>query len=390
MRPYLVIPKLIEQPTWGGTYIVETKAWQDMPGLSGRKIGQSYELYEKSNLSLITDTRDPKFTGELSDNKSVETQSTVPNSVSISSLISEGPEAVLGARIVSSYGAVMPLLLKFTQALGNSFQLHIPDGMKHPKWKAKPESWYYFEPGLITCGVRKGVDWDAYKSAVTALDAKMQEISAAVRANTMSFEQAKRDIAGLIKTYDPLQYVNTVRVPKDTLIDLSPCGIHHSWEEDLNSIPLGNVLYEIQLNRMDDESTIRAYDKGKMKPDGTLRPLQIDEYFEFADRSNEANDPQTHMRKPRLVRKDGGITYERILETKYYSMDRVRMQGTAGDFSESIDTFRHVFVRAGSVTLTSGGHTLAVTAGHSAFVPASCRTYVIRPRDAVTELLISY
>lgn len=389
LRPYLVVPKLIEQPTWGGSYIVETKQWQAKPELKEKKIGQSYELYDKSNLSLSVTSVDPQFVGEIADIKMAQQQTAIPNAVALAELIATDASAVLGKRMANQYGNAMHLLLKFTQALGNSFQLHIPDGVTHPRWKAKPESWYYFEPGLITCGVKKGTDWQTYQAAVTELDNKMQHIAPQVRDGSLPYGKAQEMIAALLKQYDPWQYVNLVRVKKGTLLDLSPCGIHHSWEEDLKTIPLGNVLYEIQLNVMDDVATLRSFDKGKMSKEGTLRPLQIDEYFTYADRSEQANDPDTHMRTSTLVSDTPRSRHERLLKTTYYSMDRITM-AAGGSFHESIDTFRHLFIRSGAVDITAGTVTVHVTRGHSVFVPAACGAYDLRSADNGTEVLLSY
>lgn len=390
IRPYLVIPKLIDQPTWGGRYIAETKQWQDKPDLIGKKIGQSYELYDKSNLSFSLSSNDPAFSGELADNKSVEQQSIAPNSVVLSQLIAKDPGGVLGKRIVDSYGVAMPLLLKFTQALGNSFQLHIPDGVKNSHWKPKPESWYYFEPGLITCGIKEGVNWDAYQGAVTKLDSGIRMVASHVRDGSLPYKDAQKAITDLIKMADPWQYVNLVHVEKGTLLDLSACGIHHSWEEDLATIPLGNVLYEIQLNVMDDTATIRSFDKGKISPEGKLRPLQIDDYFAFADRSREANNPKTHIRQAKNITRNESYVHERILETKYYSMDRVTLVGKDAVFASDIDSFRHVFVRAGGVTVTASSVNIIASSGHSVFVPAGCTTFEIKASKPNTEVLISY
>jgi mannose-6-phosphate isomerase class I len=390
LRPYLVVPKLIEQPTWGGTYIAESKKWQDTPTLAGKKIGQSYELYDKSNLSFAKTSQDPQFVGEIADNKSVEQQSVVPHGMALSDLIALDPSVVLGKRNVSAYGATMHLLLKFTQALGNSFQLHIPDGVKNDHWKPKPESWYYFEPGLITCGVRKDADWGAYEGAVTKLDTEMQAVAARVRDGSLRYEDAKPLIAQLVKDANPWQYVNVLRVEKGTLIDLSPCGIHHSWEEDLAAIPLGNVLYEIQLNVMDDVATLRSFDKGKMSKDGKLRSLQIAEYFTYADRSPAANDPKTHMREAKNVTKTEAYTHDRILETKYYSMDRITFARPDTTFESAIDTFRHIFVKSGGITVTAGETPVTVTSGHSVFIPAGCQSYKVVSSSPDTEILISY
>lgn len=390
LRPYLVIPKLIEQPTWGGTYIVQTKLWQEKPPLKGKKIGQSYELYDKSNLSLLVSSDDPLFIGEVTDNKSVELQSHIDNSITLESLISYDAIGTLGKNIVDTYGTTMPLLLKFTQALGNSFQLHVPTGTKSDRWKEKPESWYYFEPGLITCGIKPDTDWDAYKNAVSEFDKEMQNLSKQVRDGSLEYSLAKEQIALILKKYDPWQYVNVLRVEKDTLIDLSSCGIHHSWEEDLASIPLGNVLYEIQINQMDDVSSIRSFDKGKMGTDGSLRPIHIDDYFQYADRSLKANDPKTHMRKARLVKSTPSYTHEQLLNTNYYTLERITFHKKDDCYTEEINTFRHVFVRSGSVTISSNDIRIHATSGHSVFVPCGCTTYTICASMANTEVLISY
>lgn len=389
-RPYLVIPKLIEQPTWGGTYIVETKQWQQKHELIGKKIGQSYELYDKSNLSLASSSENPSFTGEITDSKHVQDQTSAINSIALSSLIAKNPTSILGEKNILKYGTTMPLLLKLTQALGNSFQLHVSDGVNHPKWKAKPESWYYFEDGLITCGVKKDTNWHEYQKAVTELDKEIQRISGNVRAGSLLYEDAKTQIDMCIRRYNPWQYVNIVRVEKGTLLDLSSCGIHHSWEEDLKTIPLGNVLYEIQLNVMDDVATIRNFDKGKIGKDGILRPLQIDDYFALADRSATANDPNTHMRSAKMIYQSADLTRERILETKHYSMDRVKLNNKGSEFVDDIDTFRHLFVRSGAISVSAGGMTIEASTGHSVFVPAGSREYGIKSTEDNTEVLISY
>lgn len=390
IRPYLVVPKLIEQPSWGGRYIIEIKKWENKLELNGKKIGQSYELYDKSNFSLAESSEDSSFFGEVADNKSVEVQSVVENSVMLAQLISDDAIGTLGKSIVDTYGAKMHLLLKFTQALGNSFQLHVPDGIVNTRWKTKPESWYYFEDGLITCGVKNITNWQEYQQDVTDLDQELQKISENVQLGSLLYEDARSQIDMIIKRYNPWQYVNVVRVEKGTLLDLSACGIHHSWEEDLITIPLGNVLYEIQLNVMDDLATIRNFDKGKMGSDGKLRPLQIEDFFRFVDRSKEANDPTTHMRASKMIQQTHIYTHERLLESKYYSMDRVKLNNIGNEFIEGIDTFRHLFVQSGKATVSAGNHCVTASAGHSIFVLAGCREYAVKSTEDNTEVLISY
>lgn len=388
-RPYLVVPKLIVQPTWGGDYIIRTKEWHGRTELKNLKIGQAYELYDKSNLSTLTSTTHPSFVGEISDSKSVEEQTHLPGTLPLTELIRENPAQVLGESAYSRFGSSMYLLIKFTQSLGNSFQIHIKDGVSHPRWQTKPESWYYFEPGLITLGVKPETDWEFYQQAVTEIETEIQRLGSQVQIGQVTYHSAKEQIKKLIKKYHPWQYVNLVRVAKDELIDVSPCGIHHSWEEDFEKLPLGNILYEVQLNRMDSISTIRCFDKGKMAKDGTTRPLQIADYFALIDRSPEGNNPQSHKRHPTFLSENVNYSHERLLQTNYYTLEKVTYK-TMGEFTERIKEFRHAFVKEGIVEVTCGQIVVEVTAGHSVFIPAGAQEYTIKSKQDKSVVLISY
>src|SRR5580700_7989226 len=56
--PWRVQDELIEQPSWGGRYIIDVKGLSNDPKWFGKKVGQSYELAKASTLI------DPS-TGEL-------------------------------------------------------------------------------------------------------------------------------------------------------------------------------------------------------------------------------------------------------------------------------------------------------------------------------------
>ena len=56
------------------------------------------------------------------------------------------------------------LLIKFTQAKCNSYQLHIRKKLANVKWRPKPESWFFFEPGIITLGLKSGEDIRNYET----------------------------------------------------------------------------------------------------------------------------------------------------------------------------------------------------------------------------------
>lgn len=388
-RPYLVIPKLIEQPTWGGEYIATAKGWQDKSTFKGRKIGQSYELFSGSNLSLVGSTDDSEFTGELSDAVAVEKPTTAPNSIALSSLIAASASKVLGDAIVARRGPRIDLLIKFTQALGNSFQVHIKDDEKHAHWKPKPEAWYYFEPGLATLGVKSDTDWQVYRKALESVQAQITALGQQVKNKQLTYEEAQTKAKELVRQYDPWQYVNVVHTKKDELIDLSAGGTHHSWEED-PSLPQGNILYELLTEVMDDVSTIRAFDRGKMAADGSTRPLQVDEYFELVDRSPDANDPAKLVRQPEVLRETEALKLERLLQTKHYSLDRLMLRQSGNEFTEKIETFRHLFVKTGRISVATASTSIDVGAGHACLVPAAAAEYTITAKSADTEVLTSF
>lgn len=389
-RPYLVIPKLIEQPTWGGMYIAESKQWHQKEVLAGRKIGQSYELFSGSNLSLLNSSQDPDFEGELTDSGAVQQFTAPPDSVALSALLSSHAEDVLGKQKAASNGGELNLLIKFTQAMGNSFQVHIKDGATHPYWKPKPESWYYFEPGLITLGVKAQTDWEAYQNAVTALNEQITELSSRVKLGQMTYADVQVQIKQLTEQYNPWAFVNVVKIKKDQLVDLSGGGIHHSWEEDAVNLPLGNVLYELQAEAMDDVSTLRSFDKGKMAPDGSIRQLHIEDYFKLIDRAPESNKPGNHIATPELLESTDVYTLQRLLSTKYYSLEQLLLTGSGAVYETQINDYRHLFVKEGVVEVVTDSLTIEVSRGHSCFIPAAAWAYKIRSLDNNSQVLVSY
>lgn len=389
-RPYLVIPKLIEQPTWGGQYIADVKGWKHLRDLDKLKIGQSYELFSGSNLSLLDGTLDANFFGEITDRDAVQTPTTPNNALSLDEFTKTSPEEILGKVVVANRGSKINILIKYTQALGNSFQVHMKSDAKHPIWKPKSESWYFFEQGLITLGAKPGIDWNAYKKASVIIDEGMKELGQKVSTKELGFEAAKQKAAELIEANDPWRFVNTVAVEKGELVDLSSGGIHHSWEEDAEHLPLGNVLYEIQSEAMDDISTFRNFDKGEMGVDGSVRQLHIDNYFEFIDRSEEANDPASHIASSRLLNESNAHKLELLLESAFYNMDRLTIAHKDDIYESDIEGYKHLFVKSGSAKISTVTHSVTVMRGHSCFVPAAAGSYHVKSLEDNLEIIICY
>jgi len=365
-RPYIIVPKLIEQPTWVGDYILKMKGWSGKTYLKNRKIGQSYELFSQSKLLLkIRNTDNERFVAELGTANSDSVLNKLPYKKNVDYV--NIPDVTKHAKHT--------LLIKINQATGNSFQLHIPPSKKNPRWKPKAESWYYFENGLITLGLKNGAELSFYKDVCKKIEQKMLELSQLIRKKALSVESARIEASAFIKILNPWRFVNKYTVKKGSVIDPSLGGIHHSWEEDRHRYPLGNVLYEIQEDVMDPVSTIRAFDQGKMDNMGNVREIHIDDYFKYLDSSSEHNNIKNMLRK-----REGN----RLLSTKYYRLDLVDVNGKIVD--KTVQSFVHLFVQEGEVNIAAKDGSVVLGKGHSCFVPLETGGYTITSNEPATLL----
>lgn len=373
-KPYLVIPKLIEQPTWGGSYIVDLKGFGGKPFAGKVMIGQSYELFSGTKLYLGASSEDSTFTAEIGypDHDGTDSQyfplREGTDYMTLEDAIHENPQGMLGNRVLESYGT-MPLLIKINHAKGNSFQLHIRPGQKSLRWKPKAESWYYLEDGLLTYGIKHGASVSDYKACCKSIEQYMKDISHQIQEHDIDREEGISRSKEFIRSQNPWQFVNVIDAHKDDLIDLSGGGLHHSWEEDEDRFPVGNVIYEVQQDVMDPVSTIRSFDQGKIKKDGSIREIAIDDYFAALDTDPEHNDIRFARRE-----RNG----DNALMTRHYAMDVLHVNRSLTDKTRG--SFVHLYVKDGSADVTAGNHTVRLSRGASCFVPAGSETYAI---DAV-------
>ena len=236
-----------------------------------------------------------------------------------------------------------------------------------------PGRWYYYVWDKKRCryaGVQAGVSCNRRKNDCLISLAK----------NWRPFLWPyKRKAASFIKSVNPWQFVNTHRIKKHSIVDLSPGAIQHSWEEDPVSYPFGNVLYEVQLDVTDDESTIRAFDKGKMQPDGTIRKIHVEDYFTYINTDPEHNDLSLAMRK-----REG----QSLLHTSHYSLDVATIQKEV--VVENPPSFIHIFVIEGELRVETPARTLSVEKGHSCFIPRAVKTFALSPTQEKTSILKTY
>lgn len=352
-RPYLIVPQLIEQPTWGGDYILKIKGWNSNQEAISGKIGQSYELSGTSRLALHA-----------------------TNSDHLLSLTQSG--GIQGSIAISQIEPVY-LLIKLNQARGNSFQLHIKPDTEGTKWKPKPESWYFLENGSITLGVKPHVDLSRYKNMCIEIDTFMHSLSNRIKERAVSLDEARRNAKHFVLEKNPWQFVNKYNVKKYDLIDLSMGAIHHSWEKDTQNAPLGNVVFEVQVEASDDEATIRSFDQGKIKDDGSVRNLSINEYFTHID-SNPTHNALSYLKRFRKG--------DRLLSTKYYQVKIIKPVKKTTIYTKG--RYQHLYVRDGVVAINGGNISIVARKGHSCFIPSSLSQYTIEEIEPKTVVLKTY
>jgi len=191
-KPYLIVPKLIVQPTWGGDYILNLKSWDNQNFLKDKKIGQSYELFSQSKLLVrITDSSSVNFIPELGnpDTDEIDNKNIYKKNIDYISLSQ-----------VTELTNKIPLI-KINQSNGNSFQIHIKEGETDVRWQPKMESWYYFEDGLVTMGIKKGANVNDYKKVCLKIDEKMKLLSNEIISKKITVDDAKKIAQDFEATY---------------------------------------------------------------------------------------------------------------------------------------------------------------------------------------------
>lgn len=372
--PWYIIPLLIKQPTWGGEYIASHKNITE-PALEGQKVGQSYELAGETIVALQAPTQPTFEIVEATDlTHPTRHGDTQVEAVTLQSVIDQDPAAVLGRKVLKKNGPRVTTLIKFTQAQNNSYQLHVPKGKTYKHWIPKPESWYYFEPGKVTLGLAPGCDVAAYKARCLAIYEYSQTISQAVKTDQLPLSEAKRQLKAFIDQDHPSRFVNTVFTQAGDILDLSQGGMHHSWETD-PSLPHGNILYEVQQDSKDDVSTLRSFDQGSLKDDGSIRPLTIDDYFELLDTDPQHNDPATHKRLT-PSQTDAGAEIQSLFLNDEYQLSLIRFSDSyQGKETQLQGAYHHLFVKTGSTTVIANNHRYPLKQGWSLFIPAQLDSY---------------
>lgn len=380
IQPFYVIPILIRQPTWGGDYIVKAKNLNHGQ-LQNEKIGQSYELSAESRISAESAAQDAVY---LTDSELGAGQQfgAVTSTFDLQSLVNSNPEAILGPLPPELAG--LSLLVKFTQASSNSYQVHVKPGNEFHGWQSKPESWYYLEPGRATLGLKPGAEIAQYKRLCEEIEAIARQLSEQVKNEQTGINSAREQLNAFLAENHPSRFVNALQIPKDSVVNLSSGGIHHSWESD-PTLQDGNIVYEVQVDVKDGRSTIRAFDQGSLKDSGVARPLHIQDYFQAINTSPVDNQPESLITQPQGTTING-IKVSALFDTPYYKLHRYEMNGP-GSIPMKTNSYHHVYALRGDLRIEWKDLTLDLREGRSLFIPAICGDYLLSSADSATTLI---
>ncbi|MBT3181900.1 MAG: hypothetical protein HN337_05255 [Deltaproteobacteria bacterium] len=435
-KPIICDAKIVEQPTWGGTAILKKKGLIDKPEWVGKKAGQAYENH--AHLPVKTD-----------DGWSFTV-------LDVSLVLGEAFLGKVAYRIVPAMGQ----LRKYTEAFGNSFQMHLDhperierDGRKElliPKGEAMR---YLDQPGLLTCGVRCNgdADWQDYEKRLRRIESEMKELSQQVLSGKMDLDTAKKEATEVVHRNNPYRWVNLLRPEPDDVVDFSVPKRHHSWEEvnELTRKLFNDASHELQkyddirINKLDeiqtglyvdldgkyldtpsvtidefsrksltekrksvlvltdDNSSIRGFDKGKFRNDGSLRSLDLDSYFKFIAREKKMNSPQSAIVKPRAFNSSEGLILKYIFATNQYAFTVIETskkndeQIYAKSFSEKFcnthDSYHHIYVDAGPalISFEDDFDPVTVEEGYSVFLNAQLGKYGVNPAKSCERVRVS-
>lgn len=386
IQPTYIIPLLVEQPTWGGNYIATQKQLTN-PLVVDKKIGQSFELFGGSWVTsaspitfayaTATEIQHPIFADETQPKETLQ------------SWIEQDSQAVLGSKAIQRGWQSMQVLIKFTQAQNNSYQVHVKPDKEFGKWLPKPESWYFVEKGKATLGLADVTKSEEYKKRCLEIDQHAHHLSELVQAGQLTVDAARQQLNTFINQDHPRRFVNTVSIEKGAIIDLSQGGTHHSWEMG-DDIPEGNIVYEVQVDVQDEFCTLRSFDQGNIKSDGSVRPLTIEDYFRALDLTPDSNTPSQFLQKSE-EKYDQTATVQTLFENQFYVTELLTVKKSyTGKYTETQESFHHLYSLMDSFTVTVGEKSWFVPAGWSFFIPANVGRYQVLAEGEDCQVLITH
>lgn len=304
MQPIKFKP-ILKETLWGGGKIAKFK---NIDGQEGRKIGESWEI------------------SGVSGNESVAGSGPCEGKT-LTQIVAEMKEKLVGRDNYKRFGDVFPLLIKFIDANRQlSVQVHPDDAMaqRHGMRNGKTEMWYIMdsEPyATLRCGLKSELSPESYRQMV-----------------------ADGTICDAIAEY-PVKEGDCFFIPAGRV----------------HSIGAGCFLAEIQQT---SDATYRIFDFNRVDKDGKPRQLHTRQAAECIDYSVKED-----YRTSYAPAKNKGVSLVScpFFTTSVYDLDRP----TTLDYT-GLDSFVILIGLKGEAMLTDNeGNTVTLRGGETLLVPAT-------------------
>ncbi|MBD5252091.1 MAG: mannose-6-phosphate isomerase [Bacteroides sp.] len=298
----LTFRPVLKTVMWGGSRLSAYKNLPDAPS----NLGESWEISAVPEMETVV-------------------ESGIYQDTPLSSLARDFGAELLGSSVVSRYGNVFPLLIKFIDAAKDlSVQVHPDDTMAFQRHGClgKAEMWYIIDAdpeALIYSGFNTPLDSESY----------LRHLHDDTLEDTLS---SYRSRAGQVYF-------------------LPPGRIH--------AIGAGNLVAEITEN---SDVTYRIYDYGRLDSDGNPRTLHTDLALGAIDFTHPVNVPfETEPIPP-----EGQM----LVDCRQFVTHLLQAAPTPLRLDHDSRSFTIVICISGKVILTYPGGSLTLTAGHTALLPA--------------------
>lgn len=251
-------------------------------------------------------------------------------------VLDEYKEKLVGEKVYKEYKNLFPLLIKYLDINDRlSIQVHPSDeyAMKHDGELGKSESWYVIEASedaKLILGMKDGMTKEKF------------------------LEKAKKN------DFDDMFKVKPIKT--GDFIDVNPGTVHASLEGSI-------LIAEIQEN---SDVTYRIYDFDR-EENGVKRDLHIDKAAEVIDFGMEVKIESGNLK--------GSETKKRLVSKKYYTIDKIKVEGKIEDFCDSSLIIYSILDGKGSIK--SENHLLDIKKGESILIPVNVKVEV----DGNLELL---
>ena len=307
--------KFFVEKVWGGREF-ETKLGMKLP--EGKKIGESWEVSAHPHGMGIVEN------GALAGQR-------------LDDIYKEYKGELTGKKVYEKYPNKFPLLIKYLDVNDRlSIQVHPSDEValkKHNEF-GKSESWYIMEASddaTLILGMKPGVTKEKFLEKVK-----------------------KNDFDGLFEE-------KTVK--KGDFIDITPGTVHASLK--------GSVIFaEIQQN---SDVTYRIYDFDRIDKNGKKRELHLQDSADVIDFGKEVEIKNTDFDESENGK---DILRKNIIEKEYYSIDKIRFNGSFEDTNNESMTI-YSFLEGEGKIVWGENEELSAKKGETILIPAGIKTKTV-------------